>query len=98
MARLSQLEIATMMAMRTYGWGHHMTTWGGRQTPKTNSRTYLFLGDGTGNFRDFSESGLLETNSTALSATWVDYDNDGDLDLYQSNYGITSSLLQIRLI
>ena len=62
------------------------------EIPKTNSKTYLFLGDGTGNFRDFSEeSGLLEINSTALSATWVDYDNDGDLDLYQSNYGISSS-------
>ncbi len=62
------------------------------ETSEVNSRTYLFLGDGTGNFRDFSdESGLLETNSTALSATWVDYDNDGDLDLYQSNHGISTS-------
>ena len=55
----------------------------------SNSETYLFIGDGTGNFVDYtSESGLKEYNSTTLSATWVDFDNDGDLDLYQSNYGL----------
>ena len=58
---------------------------------ESHSRTYLLLGDGMGNFFDYSEqSGLLEYNSTALSATWVDYDNDGDVDLYQSNDGIIS--------
>ncbi len=61
-------------------------------TPESHSRTYILLGDGNGNFLDHSEnSGLLEYNSTALSATWVDYDNDGDLDLYQSNHGISSN-------
>ena len=39
-------------------------------------------------FRFTEEAGLLNLNSTAFSATWVDYDNDGDLDIYQSNYGI----------
>ena len=57
--------------------------------PESHSRTYLLLGDGKGHFDDYSqESGLLVYNSTAFSGTWVDYDNDGDLDLYQSNYGI----------
>ena len=59
---------------------------------ESHSRTYLFLGDGKGNFVDHSEkSGLLEYNSTVVSASWVDYDNDGDLDIYQSNYGILTS-------
>ena len=61
------------------------------ETPKTNSRTYLFLGDEQEISEIFQGVWLIETNSTALSATWVDYDNDGDLDLYQSNYGISSS-------
>ena len=57
--------------------------------PESHSRTYLLIGDGRGNFEDFTEeAGLLNLNSTAFSATWVDYDNDGDLDIYQSNYGI----------
>ena len=60
--------------------------------PESHSRTYLLIGDGRGNFEDFTEeSGILNFNSTAFSATWVDYDNDGDLDLYQSNYGIITN-------
>ena len=66
----------------------------GYETDKVESKssTFLFTGDGQGGFTDFSiESGIKLDNSTALSATWIDYDNDGDLDLYQSNHGLVTN-------
>ena len=43
-------------------------------------------GDGT--FVDVSdEVGVGSSNVTTLGATWVDFDGDGDVDLYLSNYG-----------
>ncbi len=64
-------------------------------TLSSQSETYLFIGDGNGAFSDFTlTSGLKQFNSTALSASWVDYDNDGDLDLYQSNYGFYSRVIE----
>ena len=51
-------------------------------------QTFLFLNDGTGEFQDFTlESGLQFTNATYLGASWADFDNDGDLDIYLSNSG-----------
>ena len=55
-------------------------------------RTYLFRNEGGGSFQDISiESGLLFLNSTYLGASWADFDNDGDLDIYLSNYGYSDS-------
>jgi len=54
-------------------------------------QTYLFQNVGSGQFQDISlESGLLFRNSTYLGASWADYDNDGDLDIYLSNNGFHS--------
>ena len=50
--------------------------------------SHLIRNDGNGVFTDVSEgSGIITTNSTTLGATWADYDGDGDVDLYLSNYG-----------
>ena len=54
-------------------------------------QTFLFLNQGSGNFQDIAlDSGLLFRNSTYLGASWADYDNDGDLDIYLSNNGFHS--------
>ena len=51
-------------------------------------RTFLFMNNGFGNFQDItSDSNLLFRNATYLGASWADYDNDGDLDIYLSNNG-----------
>lgn len=50
---------------------------------------YLMINDGDGTFSDFTESSGLDTSTkTFLGASWADYDNDGDLDLYLSNAGM----------
>ena len=54
----------------------------------STGQTFLLQNDGTGEFQDITlDSGLKFTNSTYLGASWADYDNDGDLDIYLSNSG-----------
>jgi len=51
-------------------------------------RTFLFRNNGSGDFQDITlDSGLLFTNATYIGASWADFDNDGDLDIYLSNNG-----------
>lgn len=49
----------------------------------------LFENDGTGRFVDRArEAGVIgESNCAVKGANWGDFDNDGDPDLYVSNYG-----------
>jgi len=49
------------------------------------SRLYHNNGDGT--FSDVSSQSGLSLASYGMGASWGDYDNDGDLDLYLTNYG-----------
>ena len=55
----------------------------------STGETFL-LENRNGSFVDVSiASGVKLTNSTAIGSTWADYDGDGDLDLYVSNYGVS---------
>jgi enediyne biosynthesis protein E4 len=48
----------------------------------------LFVNDGTGAFTDVSRSaGITQAETWSSSAAFLDFDNDGDLDLYVSRYG-----------
>ncbi len=49
----------------------------------------LYLNNGDGTFRDIAkEAGLAgRPNNWSSGGAFLDYDNDGDLDLYVSNYG-----------
>ena len=56
----------------------------------TNStgQSHLMRNEGDGTFVDVSEQvGVGASGVTTIGATWVDYDGDGDVDLYLSNYG-----------
>ena len=56
----------------------------------TNStgQSHLMRNEGDGTFVDVSEqAGVGASGVTTIGATWVDYDGDGDVDLYLSNYG-----------
>jgi enediyne biosynthesis protein E4 len=48
----------------------------------------LFLNRGDGTFADISDSaGVRQPGTWSSSAAFLDFDNDGDLDLYVSRYG-----------
>jgi hypothetical protein len=48
----------------------------------------LFLNNGDGTFADISRSaGVIQPDTWSSSAAFLDFDNDGDLDLYVSRYG-----------
>ena len=47
----------------------------------------LYINDGHGSFRDFSEESLVALSPAASAALFVDADNDGDSDLFLSQVG-----------
>jgi hypothetical protein len=52
----------------------------------TGMRSTLLLNDGRGRFRPKVESGLALPPETTSAATFLDYDNDGILDLFTGNW------------
>jgi len=50
---------------------------------------YLFMGNGDGTFTDVSDAAGIysENNTPVYGVMWTDYDNDGDQDIFVSNYG-----------
>ena len=48
---------------------------------------HLFRNDGAGVFTDIGPATGTDDGGSARSVAWVDYDNDGDLDLYICNDG-----------
>ena len=62
---------------------------GGTSTP---SRPSLFLGNGDGTFKDSSGSLKNRTLQPANGSVACDYDNDGDIDIFQANYGVSQLL------
>jgi hypothetical protein len=52
----------------------------------TGQKNKLYLNNGDGTFRDFSRESGADDPNWGLGAAFADYDNDGNLDLYISNY------------
>ena len=56
----------------------------------SSGNTQFMINNGDGTFTDWTdESGLGLVNTTVIGASWADYDNDGDKDVYLSNFGET---------
>lgn len=55
-----------------------------KNQPQSN---ILYQNNGDGTFSDVTKKMHLFTNDLSSSAAWGDFDNDGDLDLFVSNYG-----------
>jgi len=54
----------------------------------TSGENVLYRNNNDGTFSDVTETAGLDERATSIEATWVDYDNDGDLDLHVVNGGI----------
>jgi hypothetical protein len=66
---------------------------------RTGARNTLWLNDGMGHFDDVTdEAGLADSRASTRHSTLFDYDNDGDLDLYENNYKGASVLWQNQLV
>jgi tetratricopeptide (TPR) repeat protein len=51
-----------------------------------DTRAQLFLNDGKGHFTDIAKNAGVDRNTFAKGVTAADYDNDGLVDFYVSNY------------
>lgn len=62
-------------------------------SPQTSSlgKNLLYQNNGDGTFTDVTDSAGVGSTLTSTEVTWVDYDNDGDLDLHVVNGGIGGS-------
>jgi PKD repeat protein len=47
-----------------------------------STKSFLFRGDGTGNFESINTAIGIEIGGLSNGPTWGDYDNDGDMDCY----------------
>ncbi len=62
----------------------YVTNWG---TGVSNPLNALFRNNGDGTFTDVAQTaGVVPLGANSISATWADYDDDGDLDLYVVDY------------
>ncbi len=58
-----------------------------------NSASRIFFNDGNGIFTDFTAMSMIDISGPAYSASWADYDNDGDPDIYVTLYNQSNILL-----
>jgi hypothetical protein len=88
-------EVAKKAGIQTSGMDAVSATWGDINNDGfldlfigcEGSGNHLFLNNGDGTFRDVTQRfGLAGKGGRARGVTFVDYDDDGDLDLYVHNY------------
>ena len=54
--------------------------------PQAGSTNFLYRNDGEGVFTKIAEDPVVSDHTPSVGTTWGDYDNDGDLDLYVTNW------------
>lgn len=56
---------------------------------------YLYRNEGEGAFVPVADVPFVRTNQNSQMGTWIDYDSDGDEDLYLINFSINSNTNQV---
>ena len=69
----------------------YVTNWGSSVSQSFNR---LYQNTGSAAFSDVAQSAGVADAGNSVSAAWVDYDNDGDLDLYVVNFFEQDQLYQ----
>jgi choice-of-anchor A domain-containing protein/uncharacterized repeat protein (TIGR01451 family) len=59
----------------------------------TNQKNFLYRNDGNGQFTKITSGAIVNDETQSVGASWGDYDNDGDLDLFVANSGGQNNLL-----
>lgn len=60
------------------------------------SQNYLYVNNGDGTFKEAGQAALIPATPQGTAPLWIDYDNDGDLDLFLAAVG-TQKLFENRL-
>ncbi len=57
-----------------------------------NQNNYLYSNNGNSTFTKINSGTIVTGSGKSHGASWADYDNDGDLDLFVANYGALNFL------
>ncbi|NPD85471.1 T9SS type A sorting domain-containing protein [Lentimicrobium sp. L6] len=61
---------------------------------ESNQKNNLYRNDGNFQFTKLTDISITSDNYTSISSSWGDYDNDGDYDLFISNYQQNNQLFK----
>jgi len=59
----------------------------------TGENNFLYKNNGDGTFTKITTGNIVNDGGNSTGASWGDYDNDGDLDLFVTNYFTENNLL-----
>ncbi len=60
----------------------------------TNTDENIYRNDGLGVFTKITTGDLISNGAKTMSGSWGDYDNDGDLDVFLANDGLSNALFR----
>lgn len=63
-------------------------------TNEQQSNNFFYLNNGNGSFSSIISGIIPNDCGNSRGSTWIDFDNDGDLDLFVANYGFNSVLYE----
>jgi len=66
-------------------------------TSQVNNKNILYHNNGLGGFTKVDTGIIVSDTDCAISLSWADFDNDGDLDLFASNFDFNSTSAINRL-
>ena len=53
---------------------------------RTNENNFLYENNGDGSFTKITDGDIVNDSGNSESASWTDYNNDGNIDLFVANY------------
>lgn len=63
-----------------------------------NRSNHLYTNEGDGSFTKIREGDIASLTSDSFGAVWADLDNDGDLDMFVANGGVTGKSTDFHLL